>query len=139
MNATVTELVPNRELFSLSKLIDDNLCIYFYFLELDENIQGCLQNCSNKGLTYNDAYQNYQCICDQGYKGEMCNQLSNPCLAKNTCINNGTCSLDNSNPKGFVCTCPPIFHGEHCENRFNICANFNCSSQGLLLCLFKIF
>ncbi|XP_062536901.1 sushi, von Willebrand factor type A, EGF and pentraxin domain-containing protein 1-like [Armigeres subalbatus] len=72
----------------------------------------------------------YQCVCPKGLKGNLCNEVDNPC-DRNPCRNNGYCKpVKLRNPKvttqktylendevymNVICECPPYFYGERCE------------------------
>uniref|UniRef100_A0A915K646 EGF-like domain-containing protein n=1 Tax=Romanomermis culicivorax TaxID=13658 RepID=A0A915K646_ROMCU len=71
-----------------------------------------------------------RCMCDDGYFGERCEQLSHesssdPCWER--CYNNGTCFVT---PYGLpVCQCPPGFDGMRCQQ----CTALDCANGAVCL------
>ena len=73
--------VNNTELFSrlksledftsLTQFLDSNLDMVQFILSLDQNLDGCLSNCSNRGRC--QLYSNQlKCKCQKDFEGEMC-------------------------------------------------------------------
>uniref|UniRef100_A0A8R1IRD5 EGF-like domain-containing protein n=1 Tax=Caenorhabditis japonica TaxID=281687 RepID=A0A8R1IRD5_CAEJA len=48
----------------------------------------------------------FQCACDPGYEGELCDIDKNECIAEHMCLNNGSCV---NLPGSFRCDCPRGF------------------------------
>ena len=105
-------------------------------LKLDYNLDGCLLNCSNKGIcTFNPDINKLFCLCNSVYLiGDSCQIDSRPC-SSNPCLNNGSCS-DNSNKNSFnstlefKCSCDRFYEGRYCESRIDVCKNETCNGNG---------
>ncbi|KYO27917.1 basement membrane-specific heparan sulfate proteoglycan core protein [Alligator mississippiensis] len=50
----------------------------------------------------------FQCLCQDGFRGDRCELADDPCLLGNPCLNGGTC-------KASRCLCPDGFVGTYCE------------------------
>ncbi|XP_009950368.1 PREDICTED: neurogenic locus notch homolog protein 1-like, partial [Leptosomus discolor] len=69
-----------------------------------------------------DKITGYECTCEPGYTGHMCNINIDEC-ASNPCHNGGTCK-DGIN--GFTCLCPEGFHDPKCLSEVNECNSNPC-------------
>ncbi|XP_058409147.1 basement membrane-specific heparan sulfate proteoglycan core protein isoform X9 [Diceros bicornis minor] len=50
----------------------------------------------------------FQCLCPDGFKGDLCEHEENPCQLQEPCLHGGTC-------QGTRCLCPPGFSGPRCQ------------------------
>ncbi|KAM9115672.1 basement membrane-specific heparan sulfate proteoglycan core protein isoform 4-T4 [Pangshura tecta] len=50
----------------------------------------------------------FQCLCQDGFRGERCELSEDQCLLRNPCLNGGKC-------KANQCLCPAGFSGTYCE------------------------
>uniref|UniRef100_A0A8C4LFX9 Basement membrane-specific heparan sulfate proteoglycan core protein n=1 Tax=Equus asinus TaxID=9793 RepID=A0A8C4LFX9_EQUAS len=50
----------------------------------------------------------FQCLCQDGFKGDLCEHEENPCQLREPCLHGGTC-------RGTHCLCPPGFSGPRCQ------------------------
>ena len=98
-----------------------------------QDMSGCLSNCSNMGKCTMNAQNKFVCECFRYYRGSMCEIDVRGCTPK-PCQNNGTCNevvLPGQLDQGFSCNCSsPVFFGERCEQKQNVCWNKTCSFQG---------
>ena len=89
------------------------------------NIDDCSSNpCSERGQCV-DEVNNFQCICDPGFTGELCQDIDD-CVGV-SCSGNGQC-VDGVN--SFQCTCDPGFTGDTCQTNIDDCVGVNCSGNG---------
>lgn len=51
----------------------------------------------------------FQCLCRDGFKGDLCEHEENPCQLHEPCLHGGTC-------QGTHCLCPPGFSGPRCQH-----------------------
>ncbi|XP_043765072.1 basement membrane-specific heparan sulfate proteoglycan core protein isoform X5 [Cervus elaphus] len=51
----------------------------------------------------------FQCLCRDGFKGDLCEHEENPCRLREPCLHGGTC-------QGTLCLCPPGFSGPRCQH-----------------------
>lgn len=73
----------------------------------------CENDCNNKGLCFRG-----KCLCETGYTGNDCSQISVQMAAcKNDCNNNGACKMEK-------CFCYPGYSGKYCEIKHK----FSCPS-----------
>ncbi|XP_033755862.1 LOW QUALITY PROTEIN: sushi, von Willebrand factor type A, EGF and pentraxin domain-containing protein 1-like [Pecten maximus] len=68
----------------------------------------------------------YQCNCDRGYTGDVCDQEINECDT-GPCLHNSTCQ---DLVGGFLCQCQPTYTGERCETRMSLCSSSPCENGG---------
>ncbi|PIK49767.1 hypothetical protein BSL78_13354 [Apostichopus japonicus] len=85
----------------------------------------CVNNpCRNSGSCI-DLHADYQCICNDGYKGKSCQSRDFYC-SDNTCDNSGTC-LEFTD--SFVCECADGYSGPTCRiETVNVCDRHNCEN-----------
>ncbi|XP_039768050.1 basement membrane-specific heparan sulfate proteoglycan core protein isoform X3 [Ornithorhynchus anatinus] len=50
----------------------------------------------------------FQCLCQEGFKGDRCEHAEHPCLLREPCLHGGTC-------QGTRCLCAPGFSGPRCQ------------------------
>ena len=67
-------------------------------------------NCSGNGQCV-DGVDSFNCSCDPGFTGELCQTNINECVGVD-CSGNGEC-LDGVN--SFTCECNPGYTGQYCE------------------------
>ncbi|XP_065063135.1 neurogenic locus notch homolog protein 1-like isoform X2 [Rhopilema esculentum] len=71
----------------------------------------CYQNpCQNGGICQED-HENFNCICNHGWRGRICEERA---CKPNPCKNGGTCS-ETADGKDFKCVCLPWHSGRLCE------------------------
>ena len=115
-------------------------------LKSDLDLNGCLANCSNKGMCSFDSVKNkLVCLCNSPFfLGDSCQIDTRPC-SSNTCLNNATC-LDRTNimsqihnmssvvalnSTNFFCLCDKYHEGIYCESKIDVCRNETCSGYGI--------
>uniref|UniRef100_A0A8R1I6E0 EGF-like domain-containing protein n=1 Tax=Caenorhabditis japonica TaxID=281687 RepID=A0A8R1I6E0_CAEJA len=72
----------------------------------------------------------FQCACDPGYEGELCDIDKNECTAEHMCLNNGSCV---NLPGSFRCDCPRGFKGNYCDELVDMCQEFECQNGGICM------
>lgn len=83
-------------------------CIELIFVECKDGF------CKNNGSCIVNVLDNIlNCICDIGWKGEICEEEYNFCEF-NLCLRNGMCVYIKN--VGYVCECLFDLQGEYCEN-----------------------
>ncbi len=96
----------------------------------NQNIIGCLVNCSSQGTCKLDSLSNqYMCFCNQYFKGNKCDIDIRPC-SNNPCMNSGYCINDINMIDQYTCNCTQYYNGSRCENKIDLCQNETCSSNG---------
>ncbi|XP_054857961.1 basement membrane-specific heparan sulfate proteoglycan core protein isoform X3 [Eublepharis macularius] len=65
--------------------------------------------CQHGGKCLPTGEYEFQCVCQDGYKGERCEEPEVHCRLQHPCLNGGTC-------KDTTCVCPPGFLGLYCEH-----------------------
>ena len=97
------------------------------------NLNGCLVNCSNKGVCEFDLVsKKYVCKCNEPeyIKGISCQTDLRACSSY-PCLNNGTCvNLTINRTETFACECASQFFGHYCERHVDWCQNRTCSLHG---------
>ncbi|CAB1319564.1 unnamed protein product [Coregonus sp. 'balchen'] len=89
------------------------------------NCEVNLDDCKSKPCDYGtclDKINGYECACEPGYSGTMCNINVDEC-ALNPCHNGGTC-IDGIN--SFTCLCPEGYHDATCFAQVNECLSNPC-------------
>ncbi|XP_047579738.1 basement membrane-specific heparan sulfate proteoglycan core protein isoform X13 [Lutra lutra] len=66
------------------------------------------QPCRNGGTCMPAGEYEFQCLCADGFKGDLCEHEENPCRLREPCLHGGTC-------QGTRCLCPPGFSGPRCQ------------------------
>ncbi|XP_049631522.1 basement membrane-specific heparan sulfate proteoglycan core protein [Suncus etruscus] len=66
------------------------------------------QPCQHGGTCMPTGEYEFQCLCQDGFKGDLCEHEENPCLLPAPCLHGGTCH-------GTRCLCPPGFSGLRCQ------------------------
>ena len=78
-------------------------------------VDDCIEvNCSENGQCV-DGVNNFNCSCDPGFTGELCQTNTDECVGVN-CSGNGEC-LDGVN--SFICKCSLGYTGEVCDIQGN--------------------
>ncbi|XP_029111268.1 protein jagged-2 [Scleropages formosus] len=88
----------------------------------DLNYCGTHQPCKNGGTCANTEPNEYQCLCQEGFRGRNCDIVEHACLS-NPCKNGGTCVED---PSGFSCICADGWTGQTCALAMQPCASDPC-------------
>lgn len=66
------------------------------------------QPCRNGATCMPAGEYEFQCLCQDGFKGDLCEHEENPCQLQEPCLNGGTC-------RGTRCLCLPGFSGPRCQ------------------------
>lgn len=66
------------------------------------------QPCRNGATCMPAGEYEFQCLCQDGFKGDLCEHEENPCQLQEPCLNGGTC-------RGARCLCLPGFSGPRCQ------------------------
>nr|XP_045374403.1 basement membrane-specific heparan sulfate proteoglycan core protein [Camelus bactrianus] len=66
------------------------------------------QPCQNGATCMPAGEYEFQCLCRDGFKGDLCEHEENPCQLREPCLHGGTC-------QGTRCLCPPGFSGPRCQ------------------------
>uniref|UniRef100_A0A5F9CNP8 Basement membrane-specific heparan sulfate proteoglycan core protein n=1 Tax=Oryctolagus cuniculus TaxID=9986 RepID=A0A5F9CNP8_RABIT len=66
------------------------------------------QPCQNGATCMPAGEYEFQCLCRDGFKGDLCEQEENPCQLHEPCLHGGTC-------QGTRCLCLPGFSGPRCQ------------------------
>uniref|UniRef100_A0A673TRL3 Basement membrane-specific heparan sulfate proteoglycan core protein n=1 Tax=Suricata suricatta TaxID=37032 RepID=A0A673TRL3_SURSU len=66
------------------------------------------QPCQNRATCMPAGEYEFQCLCPDGFKGDLCEHEENPCQLHEPCLHGGTC-------QGTRCLCPPGFSGPRCQ------------------------
>ncbi|KAM5269991.1 basement membrane-specific heparan sulfate proteoglycan core protein isoform 5-T5 [Hipposideros larvatus] len=66
------------------------------------------QPCQNGATCLPAGEYEFQCLCRDGFKGDLCEHEENPCQLREPCLHGGTC-------QGARCLCPPGFSGPRCQ------------------------
>lgn len=90
----------------------------------------CLNNGTCTDTSSPDiAVNDYSCGCRGGYFGIGCQNFDSCSLQP--CHNGGTCTVDQLNPRQFVCSCPPSTTGSLCEMILSPCSSSPCENGGI--------
>ena len=94
---------------------------YFYTVLTDllrvlseDNNRQCnvINNCGqNARCVYDDRERGYQCVCDNGYRGDGFVCDPEPCDIAHNCDGNARCQYDDRS-RQYTCQCNPGFTGE---------------------------
>uniref|UniRef100_A0A8C6SZZ3 Delta-like protein n=1 Tax=Neogobius melanostomus TaxID=47308 RepID=A0A8C6SZZ3_9GOBI len=88
----------------------------------DLNYCGTHQPCKNGGTCTNTEPNEYQCECQEGFKGRNCENVEHACLSS-PCLNGASCE---ENPTGFSCTCADGWTGLTCAQAVRQCDRGPC-------------
>ncbi|XP_060902825.1 protein jagged-1b isoform X1 [Labrus mixtus] len=88
----------------------------------DLNYCGTHQPCKNSGTCTNTEPNEYQCECQEGFRGRNCDIVEHACLSS-PCMNKATCVED---PTGFSCICPDGWTGHTCADAVRQCDRGPC-------------
>ncbi|XP_034024225.1 protein jagged-1b [Thalassophryne amazonica] len=83
----------------------------------DLNYCGTHQPCKNGGTCTNTEPNEYQCECQEGFRGRNCDIVEHACLSS-PCSNGATCMEDQS---GFSCVCAQGWTGHTCADAVRQC------------------
>ncbi|XP_066560149.1 protein jagged-1 isoform X3 [Amia ocellicauda] len=92
----------------------------------DLNFCGTHQPCRNGGTCANTEPNEYQCVCQEGFRGRNCEIVEHACLS-NPCAHGGTC-LEEAG--AFRCACPEGWTGATCTADSSECQSSPCSQGG---------
>ncbi|OTF69506.1 hypothetical protein BLA29_007490 [Euroglyphus maynei] len=88
--------------------------------------------CLNRGECRKFDQFDFKCNCPYGWSGKICEQPLYKCNDTGKCKNNGLC-MSNGNPGHFICFCPPDFHGNQCQYKYNECQPNDCQNGATCL------
>lgn len=90
----------------------------------------CLNSGTCTNTTSADGTVNgYSCACGDNYFGVGCQNID--ACSTDPCHNGGTCTVDQLNPRQFVCSCPSSTTGSLCEIVLSPCASLPCENGGI--------
>ncbi|KAG8240118.1 hypothetical protein J437_LFUL019751, partial [Ladona fulva] len=107
----------------LGEYISRKQSVYVF---LFSDINDCKLNPCHNGGTCVDKVNSFQCICKEGWEGNICNINKNEC-EPNPCRNNGTC-IDGI--ADFVCSCRDGWKGKTCNLKDSHCDRSTCRNGG---------
>ncbi|XP_075408101.1 basement membrane-specific heparan sulfate proteoglycan core protein isoform X2 [Tenrec ecaudatus] len=67
------------------------------------------QPCRNGATCMPAGEYEFQCLCRDGFKGDLCEHEENPCQLNEPCLHGGTC-------QGTRCLCAPGYSGPRCQH-----------------------
>ncbi|XP_055752437.1 protein jagged-1b-like [Salvelinus fontinalis] len=88
----------------------------------DLNYCGTHQPCKNGGTCSNTEPNEYQCECQEGFRGRNCDIVEHACLSS-PCVNGATCAEE---PSGFSCVCADNWTGHTCADVARRCDSNPC-------------
>ncbi|XP_030599717.1 protein jagged-1b [Archocentrus centrarchus] len=88
----------------------------------DLNYCGTHQPCKNSGTCTNTEPNEYQCECQEGFRGRNCDIVEHACLSS-PCMNEATCVEDQT---GFSCICSEGWTGHTCTDAVKHCDRSPC-------------
>ncbi|XP_051935151.1 protein jagged-1 isoform X2 [Hippocampus zosterae] len=88
----------------------------------DLNYCGTHQPCKNSGTCTNTEPNEYQCECQDGFRGRNCDIVERACVSS-PCVNGATCVEDST---GFSCVCAEGWTGQTCANVVRQCDRNPC-------------
>ncbi|XP_035478543.2 protein jagged-1b [Scophthalmus maximus] len=88
----------------------------------DLNFCGTHLPCKNGGTCTNTEPNEYQCECQEGFRGRNCDIVEHACLSS-PCMNGATCVED---PTGFSCICTESWTGNTCTDVVRQCDRSPC-------------
>ncbi|XP_005742174.1 protein jagged-1b [Pundamilia nyererei] len=88
----------------------------------DLNYCGTHQPCKNGGTCTNTEPNEYQCECQEGFRGRNCDIVEHACLSS-PCMNGATCVEDQT---GFSCICSEGWTGHTCTDAVKQCDRSPC-------------
>ncbi|KAM9481101.1 uncharacterized protein Hap1MRO34_008890 isoform 2-T2 [Clarias gariepinus] len=88
----------------------------------DLNYCGTHQPCKNGGTCINSEPNEYECVCQDGFRGRNCTIVEHACLTS-PCFNGATCKEDQT---GFICTCADGWTGPTCSLAVQHCDSHSC-------------
>ncbi|XP_026783527.3 protein jagged-1b isoform X1 [Pangasianodon hypophthalmus] len=88
----------------------------------DLNYCGTHQPCKNGGTCINTEPNEYQCVCQDGFRGRDCSIVEHACLTS-PCVNGATCKEDQT---GFSCVCADGWTGPTCALAVLHCDSHPC-------------
>ena len=112
----------------LFKLINSTSRLIYYHTHalLHLTIGHCSGNpCQNGGMWIDKNVSSCVCLCPNGYRGDLCNTITNIC-ATEPCCTGSTCT---SNRNSHICTCPPGKTGSTCCTDIDYCQSNLCGAE----------
>jgi hypothetical protein len=117
----------------MAEVMNTNPQLMLNMLSLpNQDLTGCLSNCSNRGVCGINADNKFGCKCEEFFVGDSCQTDTRAC-SYTPCKNNANCSevIVPNQPNSFNCTCTSaLYYGLRCENKINVCINTTCSGHG---------
>ncbi|EEC11904.1 cubilin, putative [Ixodes scapularis] len=114
---------------------DGVTCTYLGLCNVDNGGCSPLATCieqrpwSPPGFLAQAFGNSFQCVCEAGFSGRLCDQAQGGCTS-DPCQNNGTCH--NDGPTGVACTCTPEWTGPLCEEPRQACGGQLYGTNGTL-------
>ena len=123
----------NQSAITNASLIDQPVLeniLQFFFQSDDQDMIGCLANCSNNGECqfYLNTFKLF-CSCNLHFRGPKCDIDTRACSC-GPCLNNAVCINTNLSTTGYLCNCNQFYTGTNCETEIDLCQNETCSSNG---------
>ncbi|CAI4223066.1 unnamed protein product [Auanema sp. JU1783] len=88
----------------------------------------CEQCIPFRGCQHGYCNQPGECICHEHWTGTACDVEIDYCRHHaGVCLNGGTCS-SNGMENGYYCNCTNDFDGPNCEQKKDLCAQFDCGT-----------
>ncbi|XP_076143508.1 slit homolog 3 protein [Alosa pseudoharengus] len=92
--------------------------------QCDVNPDDCEDNDCENNSTCVDGINNYTCLCPFNYRGDLCEEVIDPCLPGfDPCLHDSKCIPLAS---GYRCECLPGYVGQQCELDYNDCLENKC-------------
>ncbi|XP_068601845.1 protein jagged-1b [Brachionichthys hirsutus] len=88
----------------------------------DLNYCGTHRPCKNGGTCTNTEPDEYQCECQEGFRGRSCDLVEHACLSS-PCSNGASCV---EIPTGFSCVCADGWTGHTCADAVSMCDRSPC-------------
>ncbi|KAJ9580698.1 hypothetical protein L9F63_024126, partial [Diploptera punctata] len=82
-----------------------------------------------------DGLNNYACICQRGFEGDLCQHNIDECMA-DPCLNGAVC-IDKIG--SYLCNCPQGYDGDYCEDEIDECMSLPCLNGGVCTDAFNDF
>jgi len=85
--------------------------------------------CENEGMCLDLGNGTFACSCQEGFRGDTCQEMDTICEILTPCFNGGGCS---GNISHYECQCPWGLGGRHCNKTFTIGDEIGMKGSGYL-------